>query len=242
MSQSFIALRDRGRQRHVNQDQAVAERLAGGFILLAVADGVGGARAGEVASEETILQLVKTLRGEDIARDTAGALSRAIVSANERVYGLSAANADFAGMATTLVAALVREGEAWVANVGDSRAYLCSGGRLRALTEDDSWVMEQVRSGALSREEAERSPFRNAITRGIGVEERLVIEAVESITLAPGDVLLLCSDGLYRMVDDGALLAELQSQAPEQAGKRLIELANQGGGIDNIGIAVYRQE
>jgi protein phosphatase len=242
LSQPFFALRDRGRQRHVNQDQAVAERLTGGFILLAVADGVGGARAGEVASEETVLQLLKALRGEDLAGDTAGALSRAIVSANERVYGLSAGNADLAGMATTLVAALVHESEAWVANVGDSRAYLCSGGRLRALTEDDSWVMEQVRSGALSREEAERSPFRNAITRGIGVEETLTLEEAESITLLPGDMLLLCSDGLYRMVNDAALLRELESQAPEAAGKRLIELANEGGGIDNIGIALYRQE
>lgn len=237
----FFALRDRGRQRPINQDYCVAEALPNGSLLLAVADGVGGARAGEVASEETVHALLRSLRETDEA-DPVTALSAAATEANDRVLGLSRGEMALSGMATTLVAVLVADGAASIANVGDSRAYRLRKGTIEALTTDDSWVEEQVRAGLLSREEAERSPYRNAITRGIGIEEQLDLSGVATVPLEDGDVLLLCSDGLYRMVETQDMARVIKGATPERAAYRLIDMANDAGGIDNISVVIYRHE
>jgi PPM family protein phosphatase len=157
------------------------------------------------------------------------------------VMHLSTGEASLSGMATTLVAVLVQGATVSIANIGDSRAYRCRQGQIEPLTVDDSWVEEQVRLGTLTRDEAERSPYRNAITRGIGIEDTISIE-VSEVALEAGDVLLLCSDGLYRMVDEETMARVLTGNSPERAAYRLVDLANEAGGIDNISVAIYKHD
>lgn len=239
MPDSFFAQCDRGRQRETNQDSAIATRLPDGLILVAVADGVGGARGGAVASAATIRALHTSIANAP-GEAPCPRLEVGLAAANREVRRISEEDPHLHGMASTLVAAVVRGREAWVANVGDSRAYRCAGNLLEPLTEDDSWVAEQVRAGLLTEDEAERSPYRNAITRGIGVVDELDERRPRQISLAAGDVLLLCSDGLYRPLDAAAIAAVLQEAGPADAAPRLIALANEAGGPDNIGVAIFR--
>lgn len=238
----YFALRDRGRVRPVNQDNALATEFPGGRVLLLVADGVGGARAGEVASAEAMNAALDTVRSSIDRVAAEEALARAVDAANARVYSLSANDAALSGMATTMVIALIEHGRATILNVGDSRAYVASKGTLHALTTDDSWVEQQVASGAMTRDEAERSPYRNAITKGIGVDETVDPGTIVRTALVPGDVLLLCSDGLYRLVPPGVIADTLAAYGPDEAGHRLVALANEGGGTDNISMAIFRRE
>jgi protein phosphatase len=236
----IIALTDKGRRRQINQDRALAQEIEGGYSLLVVADGVGGSRGGEVASEETVQAFIASLWLEPVS-DPAEALRTAAELANERVREVAREDTQLTGMATTLVAALVNDGHAWILSIGDSRAYLCHDATLKALTEDDSWVAEQVRSGALTEEEAERSPYQNVITRGIGVDDALGPAELVEHTLGSGDTLILCSDGLYRYVDEAAIVQTLGDGAQlSDMGQRLIDLANEAGGPDNISVALYR--
>jgi protein phosphatase len=235
----FIALSDRGRRRATNQDRALARELPGGALLLLVADGVGGQGGGEVASAETVNAMVAAL-GEKDGGDLAGALVAAVGRANDRVRELGKADPELKGMATTLVAAVVRGSDTWIVSLGDSRAYRCRAGELEALTEDDSWVAEQVRAGLLTPEDAAKSPYQNVITRGIGVEEGIRVEHATHVTLEPDDTLLLCSDGLYRCVTPETIAETLVAGTVGEAAERLIDLANKAGGPDNISVAIYR--
>ena len=141
-------------------------------------------------------------------------------------------------MATTLVAALVRGHSAWLASVGDSRAYLFHQGELTQRTQDHSWVAEQIRAGRLTEEEAEHSEFRNVITRAVGVADTVEPDKVGPISLPAGSLLLLCSDGLHRVVSDDEIAAVLASGTPQEMAERLIALANEAGGPDNISVAI----
>lgn len=235
----IAALSDVGRARAVNEDSALAERLADGSVVLAVADGVGGLGGGEIASAETIRALRDELAGAP-THDPAAALARAFTRANERVrelYGPSDVP-----MASTLVAALIRDDMARVANLGDSRAYMFSDGLLEQITRDHSLVAEQVSAGVLTPEQAEKSEYANVITRGIGVSDELSPDAFGPIDLAPGSVLLLCSDGLYRVVDEASIADVLSSSSIDQAATRLVDLANRAGGPDNVSVALCRRE
>jgi serine/threonine protein phosphatase PrpC len=238
MPEQFAALRDTGQRRKTNQDQAIAERLPNGGILLAVADGVGGMGGGDLASEATDQALLSECRSEDGA-DPSATLERAIRAANDRVRELSTKNPAHNGMASTLVAILIRRPRAWVVNLGDSRAYLLADGHLRQITDDDSWVAEQVRAKIITAEQAKTSPQRNIITRGIGVEAAPAV-AARTFTLSPGSTLLLCSDGLHGVVSDDVIAEILVSGPPEHVCEVLIDAANAAGGPDNIGIAIYQ--
>jgi serine/threonine protein phosphatase PrpC len=240
MPDRFFAKKDRGQRRASNQDNAAAVALPGGYILLIVADGVGGAGGGETASEETVNAFLATMWADKIS-DPAMALAKALDQANARVRQLQTTDTKLAHMATTLVSALIQGEDAWIVNVGDSRAYRCANGQLEPLTQDDSWIAEQVRSGAMTPEEAAKSPYQNVITRGVGVEENLKAERIVHQRLEFDDSILLCSDGLYRSVPAetiAATLAELEDA--DEASDRLIDLANQAGGPDNISVALYR--
>jgi protein phosphatase len=240
MPDRFFALADRGQRRTSNQDHAAAVALPGGYILLVVADGVGGAGGGETASEETVNAFVATMWADEIS-DPALALAKALDQANARVRQLQSTDTKLAHMATTLVSALVQGDDAWIVNVGDSRAYRCADGMLEPLTQDDSWIAEQVRSGAMTAEEAAKSPYQNVITRGVGVEENLKIERIIHQQLGEGDSLLLCSDGLYRSVAGETIAATLMEHPDaNMAAEKLVDLANAAGGPDNISVALYR--
>ena len=241
VAQPHFHITHKGMRRETNQDQTTTRALPGGKTLLLVADGVGGAGGGEVASAETLESIVAQLAVEPLT-DPADALRAAVRRANDVVRERATTDERLKTMATTLVAAIIDNGHAWLINVGDSRAYLYHGGAITALTEDDSWVAEQVRAGALTEEEAARSPYQNVITRGVGVEETINVEKVTRHELASGDVLVLCSDGLYRCVTPEQIGETLAAMPVDAAGKKLIDMANAAGGPDNISVALYRQK
>lgn len=240
MPDRFFHLTDRGQRRSSNQDHAASVSLPGGYILLVVADGVGGAGGGETASEETVNAFVATMWADDITEPEV-TLSKALGEANRRVRELQKTDARLSNMATTLVSALIHEDDAWLISVGDSRGYRLRDEMVEALTQDDSWIAEQVRAGAMTAEEAAKSPYQNVITRGVGVEEDLQVERIVHEQLKEGDVLFLCSDGLYRSVAPEAIAKTLlEKPLANKAAERLIEMANEAGGPDNISIALYR--
>jgi protein phosphatase len=236
-----FGLTDVGRRRDNNQDQFVVDD---GLGLYAIADGMGGHAAGEVASKIAIDALADTVRGNGTDGESAEAvgeqLVRAVNEGNRRICESVLARQEWRGMGTTLVAIRVVGSRAVIGHVGDSRAYRVRGGRLERLTSDHSWVAEQVKLGLLSDEEASRHPMRNIVTRALGNRSDVEVELAEE-ALLPGDTLLLCSDGLNSMLDDAEILETLAAHdEPQQACEALVEKANARGGDDNITVIVAR--
>jgi serine/threonine protein phosphatase PrpC len=224
---------DLGRQRQGNEDNYFVRAP-----LFVVADGMGGAQAGEVASE----MAVESFDGGLPQGTPAEGLVNIIEGANRRIHERSRSEAQRAGMGTTLTAAYVGESEVTVAHVGDSRAYLLRGGDLTRLTRDHSLVGELVARGKLTEEQAESHPQRSVITRALGPEPDVEVD-VQVYQARPGDVVLLCSDGLTSMVPESRvkpILADAESL--EQAGRELIAAANEAGGRDNITVILFRVE
>lgn len=230
---------DPGRRRPDNED-AVAVHAAAGLAILA--DGMGGYRAGEVASrlavEALAARLLPCLRAGEGPGDPEllHALQDGVGQANRAVHRAAGERLECQGMGTTLVVAVLRAGRVLLAHVGDSRAYRFGPEGLQRLTRDHSFVQAQVDAGLLSAEEAARSPQRNLITRALGIEAEVEAE-LGVAELGPGEGLMLCSDGLSDMLDDPALAALLAPPAPLQARvRRLIDAANRAGGRDNISV------
>ena len=225
---------DTGRQRRANEDSMLARPP-----LFVVADGMGGAQAGEVASR---LAVESFQDGLPDTADAEGSLAAYARAANVSIHELSQANAEHAGMGTTLTAVYVGAEEVAIAHVGDSRAYCLRGGALLRLTDDHSLVDELIRQGKLTAEEAVEHPQRSVITRALGPEPEVEIDT-RSYRARDGDVYLLCSDGLTTMVSDerlaGILLAHPRLR---DAGEALIAAANEAGGRDNITVLLLRVE
>ena len=224
------AVSDTGLQRLRNEDAFVCEPP-----LFAVADGMGGARAGEVAARLAATALEEAGRSVD---DVAGLISEA----NRRIWERSLTDPLTTGMGTTVTAALV-DGSGrtvTIGHVGDSRAYLHRSGALEQLTSDHSLVAELVEGGVLTPEEAERHPQRSAITRALGTEPTVEVD-VFTVESAPGDLFLLCSDGLSSMVadEDVASVIEGAELDPAQAAEALVAAANARGGQDNITVVLF---
>ncbi len=221
---------DTGRVREHNEDRLYARPP-----LLAVADGMGGAKAGEVAAQMTVDRLADT----DPAPGPSLVL-QAIADANREIRELSASDADHAGMGTTVTAVLVRGPVARVMHVGDSRAYVIRGDRIRQVTEDHSLVAEMVRQGTLTVDEAERHPSRNIITRVLGAEPDVAVDEVE-LALQPGDIVLICSDGLSTMIrSDDMVRIVTSSPSLRQAADALVRAALDAGGTDNVTVVLGR--
>ena len=225
-------LTDTGRKRRHNEDAFVAEPP-----LFAVADGMGGAQAGELASSLAAAAL------KDSQQPGGGGEERVdelIQQANRRVYERQSQDAAASGMGTTMTVALVEDGRVAIGHVGDSRAYLIRGASLEQLTEDHSLVAELVRSGRLSPEEAEGHPQRSVITRALGTDPDVDVDTF-SVETKAGDLFLICSDGLTSMVDDETILAEVARNRDdlESAAKALVRAANKGGGEDNITVVFF---
>ena len=223
---------DTGRKRRHNEDSYVVAPP-----LFAVADWMGGANAGEVASGLA----VETLR-EGSSNESAG--ERFVVSliqeANRRVYQRQTDDATASGMGTTMTVALLENSIVRIGHVGDSRAYLYRDGEIRQLTEDHSLVGELVRSGKLSAEEAETHPQRSVITRALGTDPDVDVDTF-TVDVQPGDLFLLCSDGLYSMVGTDKILDLLRTNRNDldTAAKQLISAANRKGGDDNITVVAF---
>jgi PPM family protein phosphatase len=223
---------DTGKKRRRNEDEYVVEPP-----LFAIADGMGGAQAGELASS---LAAGAVRGGEGTAGGGEAYVVELIQEANRRVYQRSSQDAAVSGMGTTMTVALVEEGAVVFGHVGDSRAYLIRDGKLEQLTEDHSLVAELVRSGKLSPEEAETHPQRSVITRALGTDPDVDVDTF-SIPTQPGDLFMLCSDGLTSMVEDDVILSTVEKQRDnlQTAAKALIRAANKGGGEDNITVVFF---
>lgn len=225
---------DTGRVRPHNEDAFLVSPT-----VLAVADGMGGHAAGEVASRIAVDTLARVMRkpGKKTADE---ALTAAIREANQVILERAGEYERFSGMGTTVTAASIITRELTIAHVGDSRAYILRDGRLTQLTEDHSLVHELMREGRLTPEEAANHPQRSVITRALGTEPELEVDILEDL-LHPGDVLLLTTDGLTSVVTDEAIQRTLADDAaPAELCSRLIAQANVRGGPDNITVVVAR--
>jgi len=227
------ALTDTGRRRPHNEDTFVCVPP-----LFAVADGVGGAQAGEIASRLAAATLEE--RAPDALGE--GTLARLLLEANNRIYTRALGDPDAAGMGTVVTALLVDEavGTVAIGHVGDSRAYRLRNGALEQLTPDHSLVGELVRAGRLSIEEAEQHPHRSVITRAVGTEPVVDVHT-ETLPTAPDDLYLICSDGLTDIVRDERILELIVAadRDPEKAVEFLVDAANEAGGIDNITVVLF---
>jgi PPM family protein phosphatase len=226
------ALSHAGRKRRQNEDAYVLEPP-----LFAVADGMGGARAGEIASSLAAAALQEGDGSGASGEDRVAAL---IEEANRRVFRRASEDREASGMGTTMTVALVEEDRVTIGHVGDSRAYLIRDGRLEQLTDDHSLVAELVRSGKLTPEEAEIHPQRAVITRAVGTEPDVDVDTF-SVQGAVGDVFLICSDGLTDMVDESTILDAVEQNRRDlkAAAKALVNAANRVGGEDNITVVFF---
>lgn len=236
---------DVGRRRDHNEDyfgiylpEPETDASERGTILV-VADGMGGYAAGEVASR-TAVETVIDAYYRDGSPEVEQALTNALALANEAVILEAKKDSERSGMGTTMAVAVVRSAELAVANVGDSRVYLIRGGQVNQLTRDHSWVAELLAVGKITPEEARRHPMRNVVTRSLGGRDRVDVETYPRSYLQSGDIVLLCSDGLWGMIAPdqiGPIVGALSAQAAADA---LVAAANEAGGHDNITAIVCR--
>ena len=242
MNIAAFGLTDVGKRRETNEDDFLLEPGRG---VYAVADGMGGHAAGEIASRLAIETLQEVLQRNDTAaermsvEDAAEWLRGAVVEANRRICDSIRLHEERRGMGTTVVA-LVHSGEdAVVGHVGDSRLYLLRGGELVRMTSDHSWVNEQVKLGLMNDDTAQRHPMRNIVTRALGSRPDVLVD-LTSMRVEPGDVFLLCSDGLNTMLADEQIHALLLAHRhdPEAACRALVVETNRHGGEDNVTVVV----
>ena len=235
---------DIGRTRQSNEDSMLSfvpedtQILAHKGALFVVSDGLGGHALGEVASEMAA-QVTRDSYYQDTDDDIASSLRRAIKQANSAIAVRAAQNKAWSGMGTTVVAAVLRDDNVYAANVGDSRVYIVRGDTIRHITEDHSWVAQQIRAGQLTLEEARDHPQRNEIYRCLGVDKDVEVDLFTE-QVQDGDLLVLCTDGLSGLVSDDELRAIVQQYQPEESVRRLVERANENGGPDNITAIVVR--
>jgi protein phosphatase len=235
---------DLGRIRENNEDKSDFYEpedptlLAARGCLYAVADGMGGHAAGQIASEMALKNVLSSYYDSE-TDEIPNALLEALFTANTTVHNVATMVAERNGMGTTMTAAVVAEDRVYVGQVGDSRAYLIRDGAIRQVTFDHSWVAEQVRMGTLTPEEAETSPYRNVITRSIGTQPEVDPDVFVEEALA-GDIWVLCSDGLTGHVQDEEIRLIASTQPPTEAARQLIELANSRGGRDNITVLIFQ--
>jgi serine/threonine protein phosphatase PrpC len=241
---------DVGRVRTNNEDSF---RILDPFHLFVLSDGMGGEAHGEVASSLAVDTIVnyctqaKDDPGLTLVADSSDnwsektrLLQNAVRAANLSIFESAQKNSEQRGMGATVTAAWVNDSRLSIAHVGDSRAYLLRSGSLQQLTNDHSLVAEQVRRGIISRQQAEESEMQSVLLRALGAHNEVEVD-VDETAIYPGDVLLLCSDGLTRMVTEPEIAGTLQAETnPSAAAQKLIDLANENGGLDNVTAIVAR--
>ncbi|MCR5250998.1 MAG: Stp1/IreP family PP2C-type Ser/Thr phosphatase [Lachnospiraceae bacterium] len=242
MKLSSYSVSDIGRLRKQNQDYVFTSEVPVGSLpdLFIVADGMGGHKAGEYASKCAVETLVAQV---NMSRDRGNVrvISRAIREANRRVRMKALSDDNYFGMGTTLVVASIDEDGLCVANVGDSRLYLISGGEMRQITTDHSLVEEMVQMGELERKSARTHPDKNIITRAVGVMDEVDVDFFEVEELLVGDIILMCSDGLSNMLEDREMQGIVEGEGTlKEKAERLVAAANMNGGRDNITVILVR--
>jgi len=233
------AVTDRGRMRPSNEDAFGFSVEHGVYV---VCDGMGGAAAGEIASSLAVDEMMRLLTVRDAAHPLLNHAEAAVASANEAIFVRAQSSQNLNGMGTTLVTLLVEDQRGWLINVGDSRGYRMRGAHLEQITLDHSLVEEQVRMGRMDPVEAQRSPFKNVITRALGTQSSVTPDIFE-LENEPGDLFMLCSDGLTRELPDSTVEWILNLDLPLQdLCARLVAAANDSGGHDNITCLLVRAE
>jgi PPM family protein phosphatase len=246
----LVNVSDPGRKRPHNEDSAITDRVLG---LALVADGMGGYKAGEVASAiaaKVVLDAVRAgqtkhyFHKQNVANETsreAELIRRSIEDANKYIYRTANDIPQCQGMGTTIVAALFSDGRVTIAHVGDSRIYLLRDGALSQVTNDHSLVQELIDRGFFTPEEAQANTPKNLVTRALGIDENVQVD-IKELATQPEDIYLLCSDGLNDMVDDEEIRLTLSKYSANlvQAAHELVQLANSSGGKDNISVVLAR--
>jgi serine/threonine protein phosphatase PrpC len=245
----MATLSDKGMVRSHNEDAVLADNVAGFAVL---ADGMGGYNAGEVASGMATALLGSELAKAFAARApynkdgngrsfAATALGSEIARANGAIYQAAQSQPQYAGMGTTLVAAVFHDNSVTVAHIGDSRLYRLRGETFGAITRDHSLLQEQIDSGMITAEQARHSQNKNLVTRALGVDPAVEAE-IHDHAVEPGDIYLLCSDGLNDMVEDEEIALTLQALAAnlELCATQLVQMANDNGGRDNVSVVLVR--
>jgi len=231
------AVSDQGRKRSSNED-AFGFSVEHGVFL--VCDGMGGAAAGEIASALAVEEMLRLLTSRTEAAPMAQAVQEAVLIANEAIFSRSQRNQKLRGMGTTAVGLLTEGRSVLVLNIGDSRCYRLRNGQLEQVTEDHSFVDEQVRLGYMTREQALRSDFRSMITRALGTQSQVLPDLFD-LEAELGDLFLLCSDGLTRELSDSEIESLLAVDLPlEDLCASLVSAANKAGGHDNITCILVR--
>jgi protein phosphatase len=228
---------DVGMKREHNEDSFLVNEDLGLYV---VCDGMGGHAGGETASRLAVQTIERELLSARLRSDDPFTVREAVEGACAAVFRTSRANPELAGMGTTCISLLVKNGQALIGHVGDSRAYLVREGDVYQLSEDHSLVNEQVRAGLLSEEEARHSRLKNIITRSVGFEEDVLVD-VMGVETRPGDRFLLCSDGLSNLVDNDEIRDTLLQTELEEVPQKLIALANSRGGEDNITVVAVQR-
>ena len=234
-----FALTDVGIERKINQDYVYFTLKQTGHLpnLFIVADGMGGHKAGDVASRYTVDEFVSLIENAT-EKDDITVISEAVTKVNTMLLEKAKESPDYTGMGTTLVVATIKDEMLRVANVGDSRLYVIGTDGIRQITRDHSLVEEMVLAGQLSKSEARTHARKNVITRAIGVEEQVEPEMF-SIDLKENSKVLMCSDGLTNMLEDAEILSIVRNNADiEDAARMLIDRANENGGKDNISVII----
>ncbi len=237
---------DIGKKRKENQDAMAYLELDKSFLagarVLIVADGMGGALGGQLAAETAVATIEEYFKGEDISPEPDIAIREAIEKAASEVYKKASSDPELAGMGTTCLVAIVHNGYLFAGHVGDSRLYLWRNGKLYRLTRDHSRVQFLVEAGILNEEEAINHPHQNFLARVLGSQEKPNIELLAPPRkLKEGDRILLCSDGLYNEVPEGEiekLLGEVTTSNAQEIAEKLVSLANENGGNDNITVQI----
>lgn len=243
----FAELTDIGLQRQQNQDSAgyweaddAAEFERKGRLAV-IADGMGGHQGGQLASDIAVRTVCEAYR-DSKREETPDALADALRSAHERIRESANTHPEFRNMGTTCTAVVIRQDRFWFAHVGDSRLYLFRQGKMRRITRDHSYVNQLIEHGLISSDEAEHHPQRNVLTSALGISRDEVPTEIsfQPFLLQPGDLLLLCTDGLWTHVSDREMLAIVGARSPADACAELVRLAKERGGSDNITVEILR--
>jgi len=238
---------DVGRGRTVNEDRVVVKEGVAGGLLAIVADGMGGHRAGDTASQITIELVEHALREADASgrlgkEEREASLVEAIRQANAKVFEIASLREHYRGMGTTVTVALADEHSVLIGHIGDSRAYYINHEQFTQITEDHTLVNELVKTGQLTPDEAAHHPRRNVVTRALGTQPDVAVD-VSHMAWSPGDMLMLCSDGLTNMVPPEVMIRLLRSEESlETKSERLVEYALAAGGDDNITLGLIANE
>ncbi|MCY9658214.1 Stp1/IreP family PP2C-type Ser/Thr phosphatase [Paenibacillus chondroitinus] len=241
----MVSRTDIGKVRLVNEDRAAIHHELNGLSLAIVADGMGGHQAGDIASQMAIDMISNELQSihwgmpVDACKQV---LKEAIEKANEKIYEFASGQESYHGMGTTVVAVIASQELLIIGHIGDSRAYKIAGESITQLTEDHSLVYELVKNGQITLEEADHHPRRNWITRALGTEPGVEVDLYE-YSWRPGDIILICTDGLSGLVDSGDILRIIKSHAElDAAAKQLIQSALDEGGDDNVTVVLLAHD